>query len=229
MSQNGHTHARVLVIEDEWKLAALLSRTLAASGYEVVSAGTGVKGLKLAQAGGFALVVLDLLLPDMDGFTVLDQIMRTHPDQQVLVLSAIKDVASKVRCLEFGAVDYVSKPFELPELIARVRRRVRSANGEGGERYLTAGNLVLDLQRRRVRFGEGDSVSLSTREFLVLEYIMRKEGEVCTRDELVKEVWGYSFDPGTNVVDVCIGRLRHKLSGSCIETIRNVGYCFVGA
>jgi DNA-binding response OmpR family regulator len=218
----------VLVIEDEWKLSALLCRALDASGYEAVSAGNGVQGLKLAKSGGFALVILDLLLPDIDGFTVLDQVMQKHPGQQVLVLSAITDLGSKIRCLEFGAVDFVSKPFELPELIARVRRRVRDGNG-GGERFIAAGNLVLDLQRRSVRVGELEPVSLSTREFLVLKYIMRKEGEVCSRDELVKDVWGYSFDPGTNVVDVCIGRLRHKLTGTCIETIRNVGYCFVGA
>jgi two-component system, OmpR family, response regulator len=227
MQEQLERRLRLLVIEDEPKLASLLCRTLSATGYEVASAGNGVEGLALACEDDFDLIVLDLLLPDLDGFAILEQLVRRRPGQQVLVLSALSDVGSKVRCLEFGAVDFVAKPFELAELLARVRRRVRPRQSEGAQGVLRSGPLSLDLQRRRATVAGSDSVSLSTREFLVLEYIMRKEGQVCTREELLAQVWGYSFDPGTNVVDVCVGRLRQKLRGAFIETIRNVGYCFV--
>ena len=229
MGQTGESSSNLLVIEDEAKLAALLSRAFSASGYGVTTASGGIEGLDVAEGGDFGLVVLDLLLPDIDGFTVLEQLMQASSDHRVLVLSAINDVGSKVRCLEFGAVDYVSKPFELPELVARVRRHVRPQNGSPEMRFLHVGEVELDLQRRRVQLPGREPVGLSTREFLLLEYLMRREGQVCRRDELLGSVWGYSFDPGTNVVDVCVGRLRHKLGGYYIETIRNVGYCFVRA
>ncbi len=218
----------VLVIEDESKLAALLSRALSAEGFEVTNSSSGVTGLELANNGGFSLVILDLLLPDLDGFSILGNLMKSAPGQEVLVLSALSDVGSKVRCLELGAADYLSKPFDLPELMARVRRRMQHARHEGNDRYLRCGRFSLDLHRRRF-LGNGEPVSLSTREFVLLEYLMRKDGEVCSRQELLDHVWGYSFDPGTTVVEVCIGRLRQKLGHPYIETVRNVGYCFVGA
>jgi DNA-binding response OmpR family regulator len=216
------------VIEDESKLAAVLARSLTASGYEVMCAGGGVVGLENAQRREFGLILLDLLLPDLDGFTVLQRLLERRPRQQVLVMSALSDVGSKVRCLEFGAVDYLAKPFELPELIARVRRHTRAEETEG-QRVLEKAGVVLDLQRRRVSLAGEEPIPLPAREFLLLEYIMRKEGEVCGRAELLDHVWGYSFDPGTNVVDVCVVRLRHKIGHHAIETVRNVGYCFVGA
>jgi DNA-binding response OmpR family regulator len=145
----------------------------------------------------------------------------------VIVLSALGDVRSKVMCLELGACDYMTKPFELAELIARVRLRARERQPIR-ERFLRCGRFVLDLQRRAVENG-GGPVALTTREFVLLEYLMGHTGKTCTRDELLEHVWGYAFDPGTNVVDVCIGRLRHKLGGDSVATVRNVGYCFVGS
>jgi DNA-binding response OmpR family regulator len=222
------TEARgqVLVIEDESKLATILTRALAAIGFEATSSVSGLRGLKLAESGGYSLVILDLVLPDLDGFSILEQLIRGRPRQEVLVLSALSDVSAKVRCLELGAADYLSKPFDLAELMARVRRRVQSDHQNGGDRVLESSTLTLDLQRRRITRGD-ESVSLSTREFALLEYLMQRQGEVCSREELLEHVWGYSFDPGTNIVEVCIGRLRHKISAPCIETVRNAGYCFV--
>lgn len=217
---------KILVVEDESKLAMLLSRALGATGFQVTTTGGGVRGLELAGSGEFTLVILDLRLPDLDGFSVLEQVVAQVPHQEVLVLSALSDVSAKVRCLELGAVDYVSKPFDLAELMARIRRRVRSAKENGDNRILHSHSFELDLHRRRIVRGD-ESIALATREFVLLEYLMRRPGEVCSREELLEHVWGYSFDPGTNIVEVCIGRLRHKLFKPCIETIRNVGYCFV--
>ena len=214
------------MIEDEARIASLVSRALDASGYDVTVAPDGLSGLKLTRDNGFELVILDLMLPDVDGFTVLRSMLDIAPDQLVIILSALADVDSKVRCLELGASDYICKPFDLPELLARIHVRLGPVNG--GDRYLRSGGISLDLQRRIARRGEV-GVSLATREFLLLEYLMRKEGQACAREELLVNVWGTSFNPGTNVVDVCVARLRQKLGGDCVETVRNVGYCFVGS
>jgi DNA-binding response OmpR family regulator len=217
----------VLVIEDEAKMAKLVGRTLAAAGFRVATETSGLDGLELLRTGVFSLVILDLLLPDVDGMSVLTSATELDPAPPVIILSAISDVRSKVVALELGACDYVTKPFELAELIARARLRARERRQEK-PRYRHCGDFVLDLQRREVR-DAGEIVALTTREFVLLEYLMEREGEPCTRDELLEHVWGYRFDPGTNVVDVCIGRLRHKLGGDRVATVRNVGYCFVGS
>jgi len=216
--------SRVLVIDDEPKIVSFVTRALSARGYDVDSAGTGANGLELIRIGGYAVVVLDLRLPDIDGIDVLRSTLEERPDQQVIVLSALPDVDTKVRCLDLGAADYITKPFSLTELIARVRRRVRQRASDG-ERYLRAGRLVLDLRNRAVDVGEG-TVALAAREFLLLQHLVRHGDEVCTREELLSDVWGYSFDPGTNAVEVCVRRLRAKLGQNVIETIRNVGYSF---
>jgi two-component system, OmpR family, response regulator len=173
-------------------------------------------------------VLLDLMLPGMDGVSVLRRLMQERPGQRVLVLSAVGDVTSKVRCLELGATDYLPKPFAVAELIARVQARLRQPAPEHAERWVRAGGVSLDTNRRVAEF-QGRSVVLSHRELLLLEFLMRRAGDVCDRERLLTEVWGYAFDPGTNVVDVYVGRLRAKLSGDLIETVRNVGYCFVVA
>jgi len=215
------------VVDDEPRIVSFVSRALSAEGFQVDGAPDGTRGLELAATGAYDLVVLDLLLPELDGVSVLQGVMERRPAQRVLVLSALSDVETKVRCLEFGASDYLSKPFSLAELIARVRARLRQPGVGPRHRFLHRFGLTLDLTRR-VAETEGRRVTLSEREFLLLERLMREDGEVCSRQRLLADVWGYSFDPGSNVVDVCIGRLRTKLGADLIETVRNVGYRFHG-
>jgi DNA-binding response OmpR family regulator len=215
--------ARVLVVDDEPRIVSFVSRALASEGLTVDRAYDGVRALELARRGRYELVILDLLLPGLDGVSVLQGIIESRPEQRVLVLSALSDVESKVRCLELGASDYLPKPFALAELVARVRARLRQPPAPSVPRSLIAGRLSLDLVGRTADAGTGP-VRLSEREFLLLQHLMRREGEVCTREELLAEVWGLSFDPGSNVVDVYVGRLRSKLGADLIETVRNVGY-----
>jgi len=213
------------VVDDEPRIVDFVSRALSAEGFQVDDAHDGIRALELAKTGSYELVVLDLLLPHLDGVSVLEDLMESRPDQRVLVLSALSDVETKVRCLEVGASDYLSKPFSLAELIARVRARLRQPAAGPRHRFLRAGGLTLDLTRRVAELGDR-RVALSEREFLLLEHLMCQGGEVCSRQQLLAEVWGYTFDPGSNVVDVCVGRLRARLGGDVIETVRNVGYRF---
>jgi two-component system, OmpR family, response regulator len=220
--------SRILVIDDEPNMAGFVSRALTQRGYIVDSAGDGLRALELATATDYDLMLVDLLLPGVDGVTVLRETLRAKPDQRVVVMSAISDVDTKVRCLELGALDYLVKPIMLVELVARIRSRLRhGTNGAVAERVLRAGNVELDLGRRMVLAG-GQRRALATREFLLLEHLMRNHGAVCSREELLERVWGYTFDPGTNVVDVYVGRLRAKVGTNTIETVRGVGYSFLG-
>ena len=216
------------MIDDEPRIVSFVSRALSAEGFQVDGVHDGIRALEMASSGSYELIVLDLLLPHLDGMSVLQGLMEARPDQRVLVLSALSDVETKVRCLELGASDYLSKPFSLAELVARVRARLRQPSVGPHHRFLRGGPFTLDLSRRTVEMN-GRSVTLSEREFLLLEHLMRQEGEVCSRQRLLADVWGYSFDPGSNVVDVCVGRLRSKLGGDVIETVRNVGYRFNAA
>jgi two-component system copper resistance phosphate regulon response regulator CusR len=215
--------ARILVVEDEPRIANFVSRALVAAGYQVDTAGDGDLALARFSKHTYRLVVLDLLLPGVDGFTVLQTMIDMRPEQSVLVLSAMPDVASKVKCLEIGASDYLTKPFALSELLARVRARMRTPAAEIPDRYVRVGDVTLDMVRRVADAGRGPA-TVSEREFALLEYLMRKGGEVCSRSELLEEVWGISFDTGSNVVDVTIAHLRAKLGNDVIETVRNVGY-----
>lgn len=220
--------ARILVVDDEPRIVSFVSRGLAAAGFAIDRAHDGVRALDMMSTRPYELVVLDLLLPGINGIDVLRRIIERKPDQRVLVLSALSDVDSKVRCLELGASDYLAKPFALTELVARVRARLRQPGAAPLDRTLAVGQVRLDLRRRTADLGAGP-VGLSEREFLLLEHLMRANGETCTREELLAEVWGYSFDPGSNVVDVYVGRLRSKLGPDVIETVRNVGYRFEAA
>lgn len=215
--------ARVLIIDDEPRIVDFVSRALAAEGFRVDSAPDGIRGFELARSGRYELVVLDLLLPGRDGVTVLRQLMDARPEQRVLVLSALADVRNKVECLELGASDYLPKPFAMAELVARIRARLRQATSGPDERYLRRGDITLDLVRRVADAGTG-WVMLPEREFLMLRNLMLRAGDVCTRQRLLEEVWGFGFDPGSNVVDVCVGRVRAKLGPDVIETVRGVGY-----
>jgi DNA-binding response OmpR family regulator len=215
--------ARVLCIDDEPGLRRLVRRILEQDGHVVATASDGIEGLQLACTESYDLVVLDLLLPDLPGTAVLSALLERRPLQRVLVLSAAADTESRVICLERGAVDYVSKPFVVREFRARVRARLGDAARPVGATTVSSGGVQLDIARRRLVWDDR-TVELSPREFLLVQHLMRKPGAVCTREELLTEVWGYAFDPGSNVVDVAIARLRHKLGTAFIETVRNVGY-----
>src|SRR6185295_16085755 len=216
---------RRVLFRSEPRIVSFVARALADEGFRVDGAQDGLRGLDLARTGRYELVVLDLLLPGLDGVTVLRRLIDERPQQRVLVLSALSDVKEKVRCLELGASDYLSKPFALAELVARVRARLRQAGSGPEERHLTVGEVTLDRLRRIADAGEGP-VALTERESALLEYLMTRRGDVCTRAQLLADVWGFAFDPGSNVVDVCVGRLRAKLGGHIVETVRNVGYRF---
>src|SRR5262245_27086577 len=235
--------ARILIIEDEARIAGLLSRALASCGYEVESARDAFPPLEMLQSKRYDLVLLDFFLPGLDGFWLLHRLtdFAIPPNvlllqrlnelaipTDVLVLSTLSDVESKVRCFELGVSDYMTKPFSIAELLIRTRTRLRDSRDRAAARFIDDGTFRLDLRRHAV-VSNGKRVDLSTREFLLLEYLMRKEGEVCTREELLASVWGYTFDPRTNVVDVYVSRLRGKLGNEVIETIRNVGYCYAVA
>jgi two-component system, OmpR family, copper resistance phosphate regulon response regulator CusR len=220
---------RILVIEDETRIQSFLARGLEAEGYTVVAAGDGREGLDLATGARWDLVVLDLLLPGLNGLQVLRELHRTKPELPVVILSARSDVQTKLRGFELGATDYVAKPFSLDELLARIRVRLRGAATFGDERVLRGGNVVLDVARRQAGVGER-TADLSDREFRLLHHLLLHAGEVVSRERLLAEVWGYDFDPGSNVVDVCVRRLRQKLGPeAAIETVRNAGYRLAAA
>ena len=214
--------ARILVIDDERRIVRFVSRGLQAEGYLVDSAENGADGLRAALDGRYDLVVLDLLMPGLDGAAVLSRLLAAQPGQAVIVLSCLATTAIKVRCLEAGAEDYLAKPFSLDELLARVRARLRAAAGRAATR-LVAGPLRLDLIRREADSGSGP-VPLAEREFLLLRELMVHTGTTVSKQRLLSAVWEYHFDPGSNVVDVYVRRLRAKLGADTIRTMRGEGY-----
>ena len=216
---------RILIVEDDARIANFLARAFTAKGYTVEAAADGTQALRLAHSRQYDAVLLDLMLPGMSGAAVLKELAAASPELPVVVVSAVSEASAKVRCLELGAADYVVKPFELAELIARVRARMRrpAQELERPVRVRRAGPILLDLERRTAD-GVHGRVPLTAREFRLLEHLMERDGGVATREELLSQVWGFSFDPGTNVVDVYVGRLRSKLGSDAIETVRGVGY-----
>jgi two-component system, OmpR family, response regulator len=217
---------RVLLVDDEDRIVNFVRRGLEAEGLRVDPARDGEEGLRLALSGSYDLVILDLVMPGLDGLTVLGRIMQSKPSQPVLVLSARDDTPTKVASLEHGAEDYLSKPFSIEELLARVRARLRAAAREQPVEFVV-GSTKLDLIRRRADVGRGP-VSLADREFLLRE-LMRYAGRAVSKERLLSSVWGYHFDPGSNVVDVYVRRLRTKLGPERITTVRGVGYRFEDA
>jgi len=212
---------RLLIIEDEPKLASFVTRALQSAGYGVDVADDGRSGLSMALTGEYAVVVLDLALPSLSGEAVLKELLAERPDQQVLILSARSDVNDRVKFLELGAADYVTKPFVLSELIARVGARVRDV-GAALERAQRAG-LRVDTEARSVDAGNGP-VRLTDREYRLIRHLQQRPGKTFSRQELLADVWGMWFDPGTNVVEVTVRRIRNKLGSDSIETVRGVGY-----
>jgi DNA-binding response OmpR family regulator len=217
---------RILVVEDEARIRAFLGRAFEAEGFVVDVVADGAQGLERALSGTYDGVILDLLLPGQDGLEILRQLQLGHHHAPVLILSARGDIATKLRGFELGAVDYIVKPFSLDELLARLRLHVQRAGGatSGGGGVLRVGLLALDLTRRQARMG--DMVAdLADREFRLLHFLMLHPGEVISRQRLLSEVWGFDFDPRSNVVDVCVRRLRRQLGPDApIETVRNAGY-----
>ncbi|MBO3088432.1 response regulator transcription factor [Cellulomonas dongxiuzhuiae] len=219
----------ILIAEDEERIAAFVAKGLRAHGYEATAVLTGEAALEHVEAGGVDLLVLDLGLGDMDGFDVLRFLRAEGYELPVIVLTARSSVTDTVTGLESGADDYMAKPFRFEELLARVRLRLRSqpaATARGN--VLAHGRLQLDLRTRRMRVDDTE-VDLSAREFALAETFMRHPGDVLTRERLLSEVWGYDFDPGSNVVDVYVRYLRRKLGAEHFDTIRGVGYRLVDA
>ena len=216
---------RILVVDDEPEIRDFISRALVADGYVVDAACDGADGLRQSARNGYALIILDLVMPETDGRTVLTTLHQDRPEQAVIVLSCVSDVATKVSCLDLGAKDYLTKPFALAELLARVRVQLRSEHGHEHQltEVLRAGPLVLDLGRLQADSGVGP-IALTRLEVMVLRELMEHPGQSVAKDQLLATVWGIDFDPGSNVVDVCIRRLRSKLGFDLIETVRGAGY-----
>jgi two-component system, OmpR family, response regulator len=268
---------RILIVDDEPKIRSFIGRALAAAGYATEFADSGAEGLRRALATRYDLVILDLVMPDLDGRQVLGRLLATRPDQAVIVLSCVADVAAKVDCLERGAQDYLTKPFSLAELLARVRVRLRGEQHQHAEAYargavragdgnaaaqsggidgaaafgdsqapaagdrgpaeaaagthphaevIRAGDVTLDVGRLVADIGQGP-VPLTRLEFLLLRELAEHVGQSVPKGKLLATVWGYDFDPGSNVVDVCVRRLRSKLGFDLIKTVRGEGYQLV--
>jgi DNA-binding response OmpR family regulator len=215
---------RILVVEDEPRILAFVARGLESEGFTVDTAADGIEALRSARTEHYDVVVLDLLLPRIDGLAVLRDLRQHYPDLPVVILSARSDLQTKLRGFELGAHDYLAKPFSLDELIARIRVHLKHTAGLFDDRVVHAGLLDLDLARRQARVGEVVA-DLSDREFRLLRELALHAGEVISRERLLAEVWGYHFDPRSNVVEVCMRRLRKKLGADApIETIRHAGY-----
>jgi DNA-binding response OmpR family regulator len=217
---------RILLVEDEDRIASFVEKGLDAEGHSVERASTVSEATGLVAAYDWDLVLLDLLLPDGNGREVLSAIRGKDAELPVIVLSALGEIDDKVELLDQGANDYLVKPFAFAELAARVRANTRGA--QASARVLCVGDITLDTRTRVVRRGEGKGIDLPSREFALLEYLMRHADQVMTRQQLLDAVWGIDFDPGSNVVDVYVGYLRRKLDGpgeaSVVETVRGAGY-----
>ncbi len=218
--------ATILVIEDEPGIASFVAKGLRAAGHQATTVSTGADGLAHAVAGGYDLVVLDIGLPDMDGFEVLRRTRGAGVRTPVIILTARTSVDDTVAGLEGGADDYVPKPFRFEELLARIRLRLRPPAAPDEITTLTHGDLSLDLRTRQAS-ASGRSVELSAREFALLETFLRHPEQVLSREQLLSRVWGYDFDPGSNVVDVYVRYLRRKIGADRLLTVRGMGYRLV--
>lgn len=218
---------RILIIEDEPRISSFIAKGLRAAGLTPVVADSALTGTEQALSGTFELIILDLGLPDADGFTVLRRIRAAHLDTPVIILTARGGVDDTVAGLQSGADDYMAKPFHFDELLARVRLRIRTPENPGADSsVLRHGELEMDLLRRRVTVA-GREVDLSTREFALAEAFLRHPGQALSREQLLSRVWGYDFDPGSNIVDVYVGYLRGKLGSERFQTVRGIGYRLV--
>lgn len=223
---------KVLLVEDDREISAVLRQGLEEAGFEVDSAPDGVEGLRQALGGGYDALILDIMLPGMDGLEVLSKLRGSAVETPVLILSARRSVDDRVLGLQSGGDDYLVKPFAFAELLARLQSLIRRSRGSREPVQLTAGSIRVDLLARKVYRGE-EQVELQPREFTLLEYLARNKNEVVTRAQILRHVWGYDFTPSTNVVEVHICRLREKLEKpgqtKLIRTMRGAGYMLADA
>jgi two-component system, OmpR family, response regulator len=219
----------VLVVEDDSKIASFLSKDLEMEGFFVDCAADGEDGLKLALSGSYDAAIIDIMLPKLDGLSLIEELRRRKINTPVIILSARRSVDDRVRGLQKGSDDYLTKPFAFAELLARLQALIRRASGGAEPSRLTLGGISIDfLDREVVR--EGKKIDLQSREFTLLGFLMRNAGKVVTKTLIMEYIWEYGFDPQTNVVDVLICRLRNKLDRDfekkTVQTIRGVGYVF---
>jgi two-component system copper resistance phosphate regulon response regulator CusR len=213
---------RILIAEDEERIASFVRKGLSANGFTTTVVGDGPSAIDYVRTGEFDLVILDLGLPGTDGFTVLRTLREAHVTTPVIILTARDSVHDTVAGLEGGADDYMTKPFRFEELLARVRLRLRTDNSPEAT-VLRHADLSLDLRTRRASVAEA-TVDLTAREFVLLEMFLRHPSQVLSREQILSQVWGYDFDPGSNIVDVYVRALRRKLGQDRISTVRGMGY-----
>ncbi|MFV0285859.1 MAG: response regulator transcription factor [Demequina sp.] len=219
--------SQILIVEDEQRIASFVAKGLKAAGLTSEHVTTGAAGYERAMTGDFELIVLDLGLPDMDGMDVLERLRGSGNTLPVIVLTARTTLEASVGSLEGGADDYLAKPFRFEELLARIRLRLRTATvAAAGPAIMRCGDVELDPLTRRVTVA-GAEVDLSAREFALAEALISHAGRALSREQLLSRVWGYDFDPGSNVVDVYVRYLRAKVGAARIETVRGVGYRMV--
>ncbi|MFD3449129.1 response regulator transcription factor [Microbacteriaceae bacterium 4G12] len=214
--------SRILIAEDEDRISSFVRKGLTAAGFSAHVVGTGAAALEESAGGGFDLLVLDIGLPDIDGYEVLRRLRGSGSTLPVIVLTARDSAEDTLASLEGGANDYMSKPFRFDELLARVRLRIADGRAPSST-VLGSGPVQLDLRSRRA-IVDGEPVDLSAREFALAEEFLRHPDQVLSREQLLSRVWGYDFDPGSNIVDVYVGYLRGKLGVQRIETVRGMGY-----
>jgi len=218
---------RVLLVEDDKKLASYIEKGLKEAGFAVDRAEQGDEGLRLVLGSLYDVAIVDVMLPQLDGLTLIDRMRARKVLTPVLILSAKRSVDDRVRGLQTGGDDYLTKPFSFAELLARIQALIRMATHESEPTCLTVGDLSIDLLRREV-IRSGIKIDLQPREFALLEYLMRNDGRVVSKTMIIEHVWGYGFDPLTNIVDVVISRLRNKVDRDfdqkLIHTFRGVGY-----
>ncbi|MBE9179749.1 response regulator transcription factor [Oculatella sp. LEGE 06141] len=216
---------RILIVEDEPRITAFLEKGLQANGFTTTAVRDGKEAAQMALDSEFDLILLDLGLPGKDGLTVLEELRGQGAHLPIIILTAKDDVDNKVAGFETGADDYVTKPFRFEELLARIRARLRTSTAavNSSEMVLRLRNVALDLRTRRVQVGDR-YIDLSAREFTLAETFLRHPGQVLSREQLLNHVWGYDYDPGSNIVDVYVGYLRKKLGDDLIETVRGMGY-----